>query len=174
MKLKVRMRNRHGIKYLSKLNERVNSSLRNLYQSNKLSRLVISNTLPVTPMKTGQLRKSGKFSHKYSQNGSRTGRHYSFSNFVKFRAINPITGFNYAYIQEVKQHINYTTPGTHHRYLQTGIVNSNMQLFEMNLKAIENGLNHDGKTKIHISRDYSDYFDDEDEQMRLGFWSDDY
>lgn len=100
--------------YFNKLPQHVRNTLNN--DAELVARETRKNTHPFVPKKTGKLR----------ERGFRRVKTYATNKViveVEYEAVSE-RGFVYSYIQEHKQYKNYTTPGTHSRYLRKGLSKS--------------------------------------------------
>ena len=148
MEIKVRMKSRHGIKYLKALPNNVETSLRELYSSGEIQDTVLSQTTKGVPKDTGKLRRSAyRFKDFYKETPT-----HKINATVRYRALNERTGFNYAFIQEIRRYKEYTTPGTDFLYLFRGLTKSAPLVKAKTAAAVMEGVNKGAKTHITVIR----------------------
>lgn len=132
--LKVKINTNNTEKYFNSLPGRVRGRMIN--QSDSMAEIVKENTTPITPMRTGQLRRRFTKRPNFGSGDIKIR--------IWYRAINPRTGYDYAPVQETHQYKHYTTPGTGSRYLRRGIELSRQTIKDKQINIIKGAIRNGG------------------------------
>lgn len=166
MNFRGKITDKQGIEYLENLPTNVKEKLQDLYKSKKLTNKLLGtetghfpDILRITPKKTGKLRQSA-----ITYNMGNPFKIYSATKMgtsIRFRALNPEDGFNYATMQEVHEYMHYTTEGTGSRYVKRGLEERQDFVVTETIEAICKGLSKGAKSKVNpIWYDESESYDD--------------
>lgn len=132
--LKARIDGNNAQQYFRQLPNRVRSGM--VSKSDRMVGIVKEKTTPITPKRSGQLRRRFNKIPSFGDNEVEIR--------VYYRAINPKTGFDYAPIQETHQYRHYTTPGTGSRYLLRGMERSRETVKEMQTEVVRGAIRNGG------------------------------